>query len=145
MWAALLPDGELSLFEQRLLEAHCARCAECREVRVNVSAFTELIRETRPETMGRRVRVLRMRPRYWRTGAGACASGGAAVLALVVAVWVGPQAHSDQNLPTVTNAPVIVLTPEAGTADSEAIWRLKRMRSGLPVSASETRHTGPVL
>lgn len=145
MWAALLPDGELSLFEQRLLEAHCAHCAECRELRDSVLTATALVRDTPLEAMERRVRVLSARPRYWRSASGVLASGGAAVLALALAVWVGSHARSEQAPSQVTSVPVIVFTPESSTAANEAIWRFKRQHGVTPAPAGETRHTGPVL
>lgn len=43
-WAALAPDGELSELEQRLLDAHLARCGGCRRFAVHVAEITEALR-----------------------------------------------------------------------------------------------------
>jgi ferric-dicitrate binding protein FerR (iron transport regulator) len=144
VWAALLPDGELSLFEQRLLEAHCAHCAECRHVLESISGLTEIIRATTPDEMDRQVRILRPRP-AWRSASGVAASVSAAAFALALAFWVGPQrAHPGQS-PTST-APVIVFTPESSTTvDSAAIWELKRGRGDAPVRGGDARRPGPIL
>ena len=143
----LLPDGELSLFERRLLDAHCSHCAECRAIRDGVDAVTELVRDAPAEDMERPVRVAAVRPRYWRPVSGALASGGAAALALALALWVGPEVRrgpSSQILGSqILSGPVIIATPGSATADSEAIWQLKRNR--LVPAPSDTRHTGPVL
>ncbi len=142
-WAALLPDNELSLFERRLLDAHCARCADCRHARESITGVTELIRSTPLAAMERRVHVQRARPAYWRSTSGVLATGGASALALVIALWVGSQ-HAPGPSHTVT-APVIVFTPESSSTDSAAIWRLKRMRSGAHADTLNAHRTGPVL
>ncbi len=144
VWAALLPDNELSSFERRLLEAHCHRCADCRHALESIGGVTELIRGAPLAAMERRVRVLRARPAYWRSIPGVLATGAAAAFALAVAFWVGPQHAPGVKSPTLT-APVIEFTPESSSADSDAIWKLKRARGGGRIRMPDTRHTGPVL
>ena len=143
VWAALLPDNELSLFERRLLEAHCNRCVDCRHALESISGVTDLIRSAPLAAMDRRVRVLRARPAYWRSVPGVLATGAAAAFALAVAFWVGPQ-HTPVQAPTLT-APVIVFTPESSSADSDAIWKLKRARGGGRIPVPDSHRTGPVL
>ena len=43
-WASLRLDDQLSDFEEVLLEAHLARCAECRDFAVSISAVTQSLR-----------------------------------------------------------------------------------------------------
>lgn len=143
MWATLLPDGELSLFEQRLLEAHCARCADCHRVLQSVGGLTEIVRATPPDEMERHVRIVRPRPAYWRSASGVLASGGAAALALVLAFWVGPD-RTHQHQSTSVNAPVIVFTPQT-SADVARIWQLKRARSVSALTSRDTHRTGAIL
>jgi hypothetical protein len=43
-WASLRLDDQLSDFEEVLLEAHLARCAECRDFAVSISGLTHSLR-----------------------------------------------------------------------------------------------------
>jgi len=144
VWAALLPDGELSLFERRLLDAHCLRCPECRRLRDDIGSVTAIVRTTPLEEKSRPVRVSYQRPRSWRPAAGVLASGGAAALAFVLAVWIGPQVRGDHTTTRFVSGPTIVLTPEGAGAENQAIWTFKRERGTEPHPGSAHR-TGPVL
>jgi hypothetical protein len=143
-WASLLPDGELSLFERRLLDAHCVRCASCRELHDDVKAVTTVVRTTPLEEMSRPVRVVRQRLPAWRPAAGVVASGGAAVLAFVLAVWIGPQVRSAHVTTRYVSAPTIVIAPSRTSADSQAIWTFKRQR-GTDDGPGVARHAGLIL
>lgn len=48
-WSSLALDGELSGFEQALLEAHLDRCADCRAFVTDVGDATGLLRSSVPE------------------------------------------------------------------------------------------------
>ena len=143
-WASLMPDGELSLFERRLLDAHCVRCASCRELRDDVGSFTSVVRSTPLEGMSSPVRVPRHRLQVWRPAAGVVASGGAAVLAFVLAVWIGPQVRSAHVTTRFVGAPTIVMEPSRTSADSQAIWTFKRQR-GTDDGPGVARHAGLTL
>lgn len=143
VWASLLPDGELSLFEQRLLEAHCDRCADCRRVLESVNGITTMIRATPPEAMEHGVRTPRVRGSFMRSASGMLATVGAAALAVAVSLWVAPQ-HTPAPSPTV-QVPVIVFTPQSTGADNAAIWQLKRTQGGIPANTIHGHRTGPVL
>ena len=96
MWARCSLDSELSVFEQRLLEAHCAHCAECRASRVRSAALTDVIRATPLEAIERPVRILRPR-RAGCAASGALATGGAAVARARARVLGGTGAHGPEQ------------------------------------------------
>lgn len=144
VWASLLPDGELSLFERRLLDAHCLRCTECRQLRDDISSITAIVRASPLDQMSRPVLVSRRPLRAWRPATGVLASGCAAALAFVLAVWIGPQVRSEHTTTRFVSGPTIVLTPEQTVAENQAIWTFKRQRSAEPNARSNHR-TGPVL
>ena len=141
VWASLLPDGELSLFERRLLDAHCLRCSSCERLRDDISSVTSIVRATPLDEMDRPVRVVTQRFRGWRPVSGVIASGAAAALALVLAVWIGPQVRANHPATQILSAPTIILTPTRSTAENQAIWTFKRERGALE-AATPARHTG---
>jgi hypothetical protein len=49
LWAALMPDGELSLLERRLLDAHLGHCATCRGFAERVAEIAAELREAAVE------------------------------------------------------------------------------------------------
>jgi len=144
IWASLLPDGELSLFERRLLDAHCVRCGNCRRLRDDIGSVTSIVRATPLDEMSRPVQVSSPRLRAWRPAAGLLASGGAAVLALVLAVWIGPQARGVHTTTRYVSAPLIILAPGSANAENKAIWTFKRER-GTNSDAVSAHRTGAVL
>ena len=144
VWAALLPDDELSLFERRLLDAHCLHCPECRHALASVSELTGIIRATPLETMDRQVRVIRPRPAYWQSASGVLATAAAAALALALAFWVGPERTQPRQAPTAST-PVIVVTQQSPAGDVQGIWQLKRARTGASSGEVATHHTGAIL
>ena len=144
VWASLLPDGELSLFERRLLEAHCVRCGDCRRLRDDVASLTTVVRHTPLDEIVRPVRVPSARFRSWRPATGILASGGAAALAFVLAVWIGPQVRNDRTTTPAVEVPAIVFTPERSSVESKPIWTLKRSRGTVETTGTAHR-TGAVL
>ena len=144
VWASLLPDGELSLFERRLLDAHCLRCSSCRQLRDDITSVTAIVRATRLDEMVRPVRVVNQRFHGWRPVSGVIASGAAAALALVLAVWIGPQVRANRPATQIVTAPTIILTPTRSTAENQAIWAFKRQR-GAVGEISAAHHPGLLL
>jgi len=121
VWAALIPDGELSQFEQRILELHLARCADCARDAEQLGAIVAVVRDTPSESMQSPVEVVR-RPRLGR-GRARLAVGGsaAAAAAAAVALSVVTFGHtSGQDLPV---APLIIVgSPQSANADA-MLWR----------------------
>ncbi len=145
MWASLQPDGELSQFERRILEAHLARCADCARHAEQLTAIVAVIRDTPSESMRSPVEVVR-RPRVWGT-LWRVAVGGSAMAAAVAAgmlttvVGVGGNPQNDRQYP-----PVIIISPSQGGADELALWRqTQRAKRAVLIRPYGTRGRGPVL
>ena len=144
VWASLLPDGELSLFERRLLDAHCLRCSDCRRLRDDIGSVTAIVRATPLDEMVRSVRVPSQRFRSWRPVSGVIASAAAAALALVLAVWIGPQVRTNHTTTLFVGAPTIIVLPDRSAPENQAIWTFKRQRA-VADDATPARHTGFLL
>jgi predicted anti-sigma-YlaC factor YlaD len=84
-WASLRLDGELSEFEQALLDAHLERCAPCAGYAGNVTAATEALRQAEASRLSVPVALpLRRRALSLRA-----VSAAAAAAAIVAAVGLG--------------------------------------------------------
>ena len=62
-WAALAPDDELSELEQKLLDAHLARCAACARFAVQVAAVAAELRAASLQPLPQPVSIQTWRPR----------------------------------------------------------------------------------
>src|SRR3954454_14838294 len=65
-WGSLALDGELSGFEQALLDAHLERCDDCRAFMAGVGDATTLLRGSAPERPSRPISI----PSRARSGVG---------------------------------------------------------------------------
>ena len=85
-WAALAPDDELSELEQKLLEAHLARCAGCARFAVQVATVAAELRAAALQPLPHPVSILtwRRRPVYARLRT-VGAAAAVAVMALGIA------------------------------------------------------------
>jgi anti-sigma factor RsiW len=104
-WAALVPDGELSELERKLLDAHLQRCAACAHFALDVAAIAAELRAAAPEPLPRplSVPIWRRRPVYARVRA---VGAAAAVAAMALGVAARAPLSSDNDsfrLPRVTN------------------------------------------
>jgi ferric-dicitrate binding protein FerR (iron transport regulator) len=79
-WISLHLDGELSEFERIVLEAHVARCSECREFRVELQGISLDLRQAPLERLGRPVEL----PRRTRLTARTLQFAAAAAAAVAV-------------------------------------------------------------
>jgi predicted anti-sigma-YlaC factor YlaD len=73
-------DGEVSQLEERMLDLHLARCADCRTFDAQVTEFTRDLREAPLEPLGFPIEIRRTR----RTALARAQVGIAAVVAIAV-------------------------------------------------------------
>ncbi len=146
MWAALLPDGELSQFERRILEVHLARCADCARLAEQVAAIVAVVRASPSEPMTAPVGV-RGRPRFGWGSLRKLAVGGSAAAAAAAALTTygltGLERSSERARPI---GPLIVVSSTQEGTEEWQLWRqtqqAERAESLRPLSATSR---GPVL
>jgi predicted anti-sigma-YlaC factor YlaD len=115
-WASLRVDGELSELEGALLDAHLARCDECRAVATGFGAATALLRETTP------ARVTPVAVKLPRRHGRLLATIAVAAL-LVVGMVAGGlvRGHASRDATSIPHAVAVVATSE--TPDQLRILR----------------------
>ncbi len=105
-WAALMPDGELSELERKLLGAHVQRCAACAHFALDVAAVAAELRAAALQPLPRPVSVpiWRRRPVYARVRAvGAAAAVAVMALGIASRAPLAPSDRDSVELPRVTN------------------------------------------
>ena len=122
MWAALLPDGELSQIEKRILEVHLARCAACARHAEQIAAIVAVVRDTPSESLHGPAGVFR-RPRFGWGKVARTAVGGSAAAAAAVALAVSVIASGHGQAPSQPNGPLIVVESFDNEADGGVLWR----------------------
>jgi predicted anti-sigma-YlaC factor YlaD len=113
-WASLRLDGELSEFEQALLDAHLERCAPCADYAQNVTAATVALR--RAEASGLSVPIaLPLSRRALPLRAVSAAAAAAAVVAAVgLGTLIGSLGGAHPAFQNVQNARASVSTELQG-------------------------------
>jgi predicted anti-sigma-YlaC factor YlaD len=100
-WISLQLDGELSEFERIVLEAHVARCGDCRAFRVDVRGISRELRHAPLEPLPRPI-VL---PRRTRVAGRTLQYVAAAAAAVAVAIGTSLGVISAERSPTHTLRP----------------------------------------
>ena len=122
-WAALAPDGELSELEQKLLDAHLARCAACSGFSVHVAAVTAELRDAplQPLSWPVSIPARRRQPVYARVRT-VGAAAAVALMALGIASR-GPLSAGDQQS---FQPPRVVDFSGGDEAEQRALRNLRR-------------------
>jgi len=117
-WASLRIDGELSELEGALLDAHLARCPDCRAVAAGFAEATESLREAPLERSAPIVVALRRGPKRL-----VVAAGIAAVIAAGAVAGGFVRGEVDAKTSSTPRAVAVV----AGFETADQIRRLRRM------------------
>jgi predicted anti-sigma-YlaC factor YlaD len=135
-WAALQPDGELSSFEQRLLDSHVERCDPCADFARRIAATTLAVRTAAPEPLPHPVSVPRLArtarrfaPRQAVLSAAAAAAAAVVALSLTSGLSVGSAA------PTVAPSPLVIVTDGDDLSDYHAMRELRRLQLATDIAA----------
>ncbi|HZQ65050.1 MAG TPA: zf-HC2 domain-containing protein [Gaiellaceae bacterium] len=99
-WVSLRLDRQLSDFEEVLLEAHLARCPECKTFAARMIGATEALRATAHEQPA--VRFEAPRRTGGRTGALRAVSAAAAIAVVGLSGLVGLQLSASHSRPGTT-------------------------------------------
>ncbi len=119
-WISLHADGELSEFEQALLAAHLARCADCGAFQLDVSAITGELRAAPLERLRRPIALPPRRRVSLR--AMQVAAAAAAVLAVALGSTIGVFQSQHSNVHRFAHVrPAFLDSP---------YWELQLIREG---------------
>lgn len=152
-WAALAPDGELSMLELRLLQAHVERCGECARIAADIEAITDTIRSAPLEPPPGQIAlpVLRRRTTFRRTIARrvppARAAGRLATVAAVGLLAFTIGSWSSDEIGTVPVRPLLIDEADLAAADAEPaelrVFRRAALLSDTPAAPRVGKRPGP--
>lgn len=135
-WASLRLDAEISEFEAALLDAHLARCAECRAFADEVVQITGALRSAELEPL----RVPVVLPRR-RVPARTHAFRASAAAALVLAAAGAGSLFGALNSDGTARARATHVTPSAVVSPDDGVSSLRQIRRQSLIFESRTpRH-----
>ena len=116
-WGALAPDAELSQFERRLLDAHLARCACCRDFAEQVAAIAAELRAARLERSARRTVLpsAHVRRSAYARGRGIAAVAAVAAMAFGIGLQAPLEEERERPSAPLGSAPADVDEAELQT------------------------------
>jgi len=119
---SLMLDCELSQLEQRMVEAHLERCAECQAFERTVREFTLKMREAPLESPRAPVVIARRARRAVLSVANVSVAAMLAVAVLGVVAQLGPTGHSSDSATRFTTATLFTVgwKPEREIANIDA-------------------------
>lgn len=123
-WAALAPDDELSELEQKLLDAHLARCGACSRFSMQVAAVATELRAAALQPLPRPISIptWRRRPVYARVRA-----VGAAAAVAVMALGIASRAPLSSSEPQQSfEFPRVVDFSGGDEAEQQTLRNLRR-------------------
>jgi hypothetical protein len=140
-WAALAPDGEVSLLEQKLLDAHLARCGACSRFSVQVTAVAAALRAAALQPVAQPVAVPTWRRR--RVDARVRMVGAAAAVA-VMALGIAARAPLPAGEQESFQFPVVVDFSGGDRAEQQELRDLRREAIVAAIAARNrpARHFG---
>jgi predicted anti-sigma-YlaC factor YlaD len=118
-WSSLRLDGELSELEQALLDAHLARCADCRAFAAATEAHTLELRSSEPEQLTAPIALPRRATGALRSlQTGVAAAMVIAAAALGSALGVLQHSHSTGQTTVPARVSTIAFEDDANTLRS---------------------------
>ena len=140
-WAALAPDGEVSVLEQKLLDAHLARCGACSRFSVQVTAVAAALRAAALQPVSQPVTVPTWRRQ--RTYARVRVVGAAAAVA-VMALGISSRAPLSAGERGAFQFPVAVDFSGGDRAEQQELRDLRREAIVAAIAARNrpARHFG---
>ena len=131
-------DGELSQLEERMLESHLGRCADCRAFADDVASFTRDLREAPLEPLGFPIVVggRRRRVMLARAQLGIAAAVAVAVISSVLHVAIPSSTTTSQAFRSPTQFPTsaqVAREVHQIIADGHAFNRHKQGGRTLPM------------
>lgn len=118
-WASLRVDGELSELEGALLDAHLARCADCREFQAAATGSATLLRTAPLESAAQVTLPAR---RGSRSGAVLAAAGAAALVGAAILAGLVHGVGGQGGTPSAARAVAVVGSVET----PDQLRRLRR-------------------
>jgi len=140
-WASLMPDGELSVLEQKLLDAHLARCRPCCSFSVQVAAVAAALRAAALDPVSQPVAIPTWRRR--RVYARVRMVGAAAAVA-VMALGIAARAPVSTGEQGAFEFPVVVDFSGSDQAEHQALRDIRReaMVAAIEARTRPARHFG---